>query len=227
MLSNGFKTNESDKCIYYKTFDDAHVIICLYVDDLLIFGPNMDIINAAKMLLKNNFDMKDLGEANVILGMKISRTSNGIFVDQSHYIEKILKKYNYFDCKPASIPFDSSVHLFPTKDENDIYNQKEYASIIGSLRYAIDCTRPDIAYAVGVLARFTSKPNFEHWNAMTQLMRYLKRTVHYGLLYQRYPAVLEGYSDASWNTLSGDSLSTTGYVFTIGGGAISWKSKKQ
>ena len=187
----------------------------------------MDIINAAKMLLKNNFDMKDLGEANVILGMKISRTSNGIFVDQSHYIEKILKKYNYFDCKLASIPFDSSVHLFPTKDENDIYNQKEYASIIGSLRYAIDCTRPDIAYAVGVLARFTSKPNFEHWNAMTQLMRYLKRTVHYGLLYQRYPAVLEGYSDANWNTLSGDSSSTTGYVFTIGGGAISWKSKKQ
>ena len=70
------------------------------------------------------------------------------------------------------------MHLFPTKDENDIYNQKEYASIIGSLRYAIDCTRPDIAYVIGVLARFTSKPNFEHWNAMTQLMRYLKRTVH-------------------------------------------------
>ena len=124
MLSNGFKTNENDKCIYYKTFDDAHVIISLYVDDLLIFGPNMDIINAAKMLLKNNFDMKDLGELNVILGMKISITSNGIFVDQSHYIEKILKKYNYFDCKPASIPFDSNVHLFPTKDGNDIFNQK-------------------------------------------------------------------------------------------------------
>ena len=86
LLSNGFKTNKSDKCIYCKTFDDAHVIICLYVDDPLIFGPNMDIIKAAKMLLKNNFDMKDLGEANVILYMKISRTSNGIFVDQSHYI---------------------------------------------------------------------------------------------------------------------------------------------
>ena len=74
LLSNGFKTNENDKCIYYKTFEDVHVIIFLYVDDLLIFGHNMDIINVAKMLLKNNFDMKDLGEANVILGMKISRT---------------------------------------------------------------------------------------------------------------------------------------------------------
>ena len=138
-----------------------------------------------------------------------------------------MKKYNYLDCKPASIRFNSNVHLFPTKDENDIHNQKEYANIIGSLRYAIDCTRPDIADAVGVLAKFTSKPNFEHWNAMTQLMGYLKRTVHYGLLYQRYPAVFEGYSDVSWNTLLGDSLSTTSYVFTIGGGAISWKSKKQ
>ena len=171
--------------------------------------------------------MKDLGEANVILGIKISGTSNGIFVDQSHYIEKILKKYNYYDCKPAGIPFDFNVHLFPTKDENDIYNWKEFAIIIGSLRYATDCTKLDIAYVVGVLARFSSKPNFEHWNAMTQLMRYLKRTVHYGLLYQRYPVVVEGYSDASWNTLLGDSLPTTGYVFTLGGGAICWKSKKQ
>ena len=78
--------------IYYKAFDGAHVIICLYVDDLLIFGPNMDIINVTKMPLKNNFDMKDLGEANVILGMKNSRTLNGIFVDQSHYIEKKFEK---------------------------------------------------------------------------------------------------------------------------------------
>ena len=118
------------------------------------------------------------------------------------------------------------MHLFPTKDEKDIYNQKECAIVIGSLRYAIDCTRPDIGYVVGVLARFSSKPNFEHWNAMTQLMRYLKRTAHYGLLYQRYPIVVEGYSDASWNTLLGDSLFTTSYVFTFGGGAICWKSKK-
>ena len=107
--------------------------------------------------------MKDLGEANVILGMKISQTSNGIFVDQSHYIENFFEKYNYFDCKPTSIPFDSNVHLFPTKVENDIYNEKEYGSVIGSLRYATNCTRPNIAYVVGVLAIFISKPNIGHW----------------------------------------------------------------
>ena len=89
---NDFKTNESDKCIYYKSFNNAHVIICLYVDDLLIFGTNIDVINTTKIFLKNNFDIKNLGEANVILGMKITRISNGIFIDQSHYIEKILNK---------------------------------------------------------------------------------------------------------------------------------------
>jgi hypothetical protein len=152
LLSNDFKTNESDKCIYYKSFDDAHVIICFYVDDLLIFGSSIYIINTTKILLKNNFDMKDLEEANVILGMKITRISNGIFIDQSHYIEKILKKYKYFDYKPINTPCDPSVHLFPTKHENNIYNQKEQASIIGSHRYVIDCTTSDISYVVGVLA---------------------------------------------------------------------------
>ncbi|KAF3628205.1 Phospho-2-dehydro-3-deoxyheptonate aldolase 1, chloroplastic [Capsicum annuum] len=101
----------------------------------------------------------------------------------SQYVEKILKKYNFLDCKHVVTPFDSSVHLFPVESETNVINQKEYATIIGSLRYVTDCTRPDIAYAVGVLSRFTSKP--------------------------------------------GDSLSTTSYVFTLGGGVICWESKKQ
>ena len=106
--------------------------------------------------------MKDLGEANFILGIKITRTCEGIFLDQSHYVEKTLKKYNFHDCKHVATPFDSVVHLFPVESENDVINQKEYAIIIGSLRYVTVCTRLDIAYAVGVLDRFTSKPGNEH-----------------------------------------------------------------
>ncbi|TYJ98000.1 hypothetical protein E5676_scaffold487G00230 [Cucumis melo var. makuwa] len=82
---------------------------------------------------------------------------------------KILKKYNYFDSKPACTPYDSSVKLF--KNTGDSVNQSEYASIIGSLRYAADCTRSDIAYAVGLLRRFTSRPSLEHWNAIERVMR--------------------------------------------------------
>ncbi|PNX55775.1 hypothetical protein L195_g049405, partial [Trifolium pratense] len=175
-------------------------------DDLLIFGSNLSAVNSVKSLLCKNFDMKDLGEASVILGIKITRSEKGISLDQSHYVEKILKKYGYFNCKPANTPFDASVKLF--KNTGESVRQTEYASIIGSLR-------------------FTSRPSNEHWQAIKRVMGYLKKTMTHGLHYQRFPAVLEGYSDADWNTLSDDSKATSGYIFSIAGGAVSWKSKKQ
>ena len=92
MIENGFKTTECDKFIYHKSWNNSHVIICLYVDDLLIFGSNMNVIDEAKNVLRSHFDIKDLGEANFILGIKITRTCKRIFLDQSHYVEKILKK---------------------------------------------------------------------------------------------------------------------------------------
>ncbi|KAK2408198.1 hypothetical protein QL285_043729 [Trifolium repens] len=225
MVSNEFKLNESDKCIYYKTNGNICTIICLYVDDMLIFGSNLSAVNNVKSLLCNNFDMKDLGEASVILGIKITRSDKGISLDQSHYVEKILKKYDYFDRKEANTPCDASVKLF--KNTGESIRQSEYASIIGSLRYVTDCTRPDIAYAVGQLCRFTSRPGNEHWQAINRVMRYLKKTMNLGLHYQIFPAVLEGYNDADWNTLSDDSKATSGFIFSIAGGAVSWKSKKQ
>ncbi|KAA0057193.1 Retrovirus-related Pol polyprotein from transposon TNT 1-94 [Cucumis melo var. makuwa] len=162
--------------------------------------------------------MKDLGEADVILGIKSTRTENGIFLDQSHYIEKILKKYNYFESKPACTPYDSSVKLF--KNTGDSVNQSEYANIVGSLRYAADCTRPDITYAVELLCRFTSKPSLEYWNVIERVMRYLKKTQNLGLHYNKFSAVLEGYNDAVWNSLSDDSKAISGYIFNIVGGAV-------
>ncbi|KAL0558516.1 hypothetical protein IC582_003090 [Cucumis melo] len=194
------------------------IIICLYVDDMLIFGSNLHVINDVKSMLNANFDMEDLGEADVILGIKIIRIENGFFLDQSHYIEKSLKKYNYFDSKPPCTPYDSSVKLL--KNTGDSVNQSEYASIIGSLRYAADCTRPDIAYVVGLLCRFTSRPSLEHWNAMERVMRYLKKTQNLGLHYNKFPAVLEGYNDADLNSLLDESNATSGYIFNIAGGAV-------
>ena len=108
------------------------------MDDLLIFGSHIDAINKIKNLLRQNFDMKDLGVADLILETKITRTSDGIALDQSHYIEKLLRKYNYFDCKLVCSPYDPSVKLF--KNTGESIRQTEYASIIGSLRYVADCT---------------------------------------------------------------------------------------
>ena len=93
--------------------------------------------------------------------------------------------------------------------------------------YVINCTRPDIAYAVNKLSRFTNNPGKDHWKALVRVLRYLRYTLNYGLHYLRYLNVLEIYSDANWIFDTKDSKSTSGYVFTIGGGAISWKSSKQ
>ena len=89
MIENSYKLNECDKYIYSKSWNNLHVIISLYVDDMLIFGSNMHVINETKNILKSNFDIKDLGEANSILGMKIIKACDGIYLDQSHYVEKI------------------------------------------------------------------------------------------------------------------------------------------
>lgn len=226
VLSSGFVINQADKCLYSKF--DTHgkgVIICLYVDDMLIFGTDQDQVDETKAFLSSKFDMKDMGEADVILGIKIKRGNNGISISQSHYIEKILEKFNFKDCSPVSTPIDPNLKLLPNKGV--AVSQLEYSRAIGSLMYAMISTRPDIAYAVAKLSRFTSNPSSHHWQAMNRVFKYLKGTIDYGLTYTGFPSVIEGYSDASWITNMEDYSSTSGWVFLLGGGAISWASKKQ
>ena len=93
--------------------------------------------------------------------------------------------------------------------------------------YAMTCTRPDIAFAVGRLSRYTCNPSQLHWQAVYRILKYLKHTLDYGIHYTGYPSVLEGFTDASWITDRSDHASTSGWIFTLGGGAISWGSKKQ
>nr|GFA50173.1 hypothetical protein [Tanacetum cinerariifolium] len=107
VLSSGFHLNQSDKCVYRK-FDDSGngVIICLYVDDMLIFGTDQNQVDKTKKFLSSRFPMKDMGEVDVILGIKIKRENKGIVIIQSHYIEKILKKFNRENCFLVSTPMD-------------------------------------------------------------------------------------------------------------------------
>ncbi|GKB32562.1 zinc finger, CCHC-type containing protein [Tanacetum coccineum] len=106
------------------------------------------------------FSMKDMGEADVILGIKIKRENKGIVITQSHYIEKILKKFNRKDCSPVSTPMDPVEKLKPNTDKP--VDELEYSRAIGCLMYAMTSTRPDIAYAVDRLSRFTSNPSRQH-----------------------------------------------------------------
>ncbi|GKF56389.1 zinc finger, CCHC-type containing protein [Tanacetum coccineum] len=196
VLSNGYLLNQADKCVYSK-FDDSGkgVIICLYVDDMLIFGTNKDQVDLTKEFLSSRFSMKEMGEADVILGIKIIHASNEIAISQSHYIENVLKKFNYFDCTPMSTPMDTSEKLMLNNDK--VVSQLEYSRVIGCLMYAMTCTRPDIAFAVGKLSRYTSNLGTQHWQAIQRVLKYLKKTMDYSLTYTGYPSVLEGYTDAS------------------------------
>nr|KAJ0226697.1 hypothetical protein LSAT_V11C100011720 [Lactuca sativa] len=226
VLSNGFALNHADKCVYSKfdTFGKG-VMICLYVDDMLIFGTDLEEVDKTKKFLSSSFDMKDMGDSKVILGIRIRKGNNGISISQSHYIEKILKKFNFENCSSVSTPIDPSLKLLPNKGSP--VSQLEYSRAIGCLMYAMISTRPDIAYVVGRLSRYTSNPSSHRWQAVSRVFKYLKVTMNYGLTYIGYPSVLEGYSDASWINNLEDHSSTSGWVFLLGRGAFSWASKKQ
>ena len=150
VLSSGYLLNQADKCVYSK-FDESGkgVIICLYVDDMLIFGTDQNQVDLTKEFLSSRFSMKDMGEADVILGIRIKHEGKRISMSQSHYIEKVLKKFNCFDCTPVSTPMDTSEKLMPNTGK--AVSQLEYSRVIGCLMYAMTCTRPDIAFAVGKL----------------------------------------------------------------------------
>ncbi|CAM8974740.1 unnamed protein product [Rhodiola kirilowii] len=167
---------------------------------MLIFGTDQKQVDLAKDFLSSSFAMKDMGEEDVILGIRIKRENKGLALSQSHYVEKVLKKFNCLNCSSVSTPMDPSVKLIPNMGE--AVSQLEYSQVIGCLMYAMTSTRPDIAYA-------------------------LRGSMNYGLVYAGFPSVLEGYTDASWITNLEDHSSTSGWVFLLGGGAISWASKKQ
>ncbi|GJS57367.1 zinc finger, CCHC-type containing protein [Tanacetum coccineum] len=162
---------------------------------LYLIEGTKDEVDLTKEFLSSRFSMKDMGEVDVILGIRIKHESNGIAISKSHYIKKVLTKFNYFDCTPVSTPMDTSEKVMPNNGQ--AVSQLEYSRVIDCLMYVMTCTRPDIAFAVGKLRRYTSNP------------------------------VLEGYTDASWISNSEDNSSTNDWVFLLGGGVISWASKKQ
>ena len=128
MITNGFKINECDKCVYVKDTENGYVILCLYVDDMLIVGSNERMIKSTKDMLKSRFDMKDMGLADVILGIKITRTSEGLVLDQTHYVDNILEKFDKDGSGISRTPVDMTLHL--SKNKGESVSQLEYSRVI-------------------------------------------------------------------------------------------------
>jgi len=143
--------------VYSKSKNGECVIIGLYVDDMIIFGTCMDIVSRTKLFVGSNFEMKDIGVANVILDVRIIRKGDSILLSQEQYIEKLLRKFGYYDFKPVSIPYDANSKLM--KNRGLYVSQPQYAQIIGSLLHLMSFSRPDISYEVGRLSKYTQCPN--------------------------------------------------------------------
>jgi hypothetical protein len=139
-------------------------------------------------------------------------------------VEKVLSHFVYKDSKPSPTPYDPGLVL--RKNKRIGRGQLRYSQMIRTLMYLTSATRPDILFAVSKLSRFTSNPGDDHWRALERVMHYLVGTMDYGIHYSRYPAVLEGYNDANWISDVDELYAMSGYVFTLGSAAVSWRSCK-
>ncbi|GJR08587.1 retrovirus-related pol polyprotein from transposon TNT 1-94 [Tanacetum coccineum] len=235
IIGLGYNRLHADPCAYFKRFgNNDFVILLLYVDDMLVACPNKDRISKLKALLTREFEMKDLGPANKILGMQIhrDRVSRKIWLSQKSYVKKILQRFNMQDCKPISTPFPTNIKLSskmsPSSEKERMeMSRVSYASAVGGLMFAMICTRPDIAHAVGVVSWYMAKPGKKHWEAVKKILRYIKGTSDVALCYGESGLTVKGYVDSDYAGDLDGSKSTTGYVFTLSGGTVSWVPKLQ
>lgn len=223
----GFKPLSADLSVFVRD----HVFIAVYVDDLLIFGPLKKEIQEIKDRLSERFKMTDIGPVAYYLGMEITRDrpNRTIYLSQAGYIDKVIRNFDLSGLSPVKTPMDPQEH-FEKSDEGyeaTEYLRKWYQSAVGSLMYAMLGTRPDLAYAVSVVSRYSSNPNDKHQKAVKRIFRYLNGTVDLTLTYRGDLMPLNGYTDADWAGDRDTRRSTSGFTFNIGSGALSWQSKRQ
>src|SRR5215813_12907703 len=232
--SYNFEQNVDEPCVYKHVIDGKVVFLVLYVNDILLIGNDVKILSDVKTRLANQFQMKDLGEASYVLRIQIlqDRKKRLLAMSQASYIDKILVRFGMQNSKKGNFPFRHEIHLSKEQSPKTPQAVEEmrhipYASAVGSLMYAMLCTRPDICFAVGVVSRFQSNPGLDHWVAVKYILKYLWRTRNYMLVYSSKDMVLRGYTDSDFQIDVDSRKSTSGSVFTLGGGAIVWRSIKQ
>ncbi|GAU15418.1 hypothetical protein TSUD_44550 [Trifolium subterraneum] len=227
----GFNKCVTEHGVYVKNCaEKGTIILCLYVDDLLITGSNEAHIREFKVDMMREFEMTDLGHISYFLGIEFQRTSEGLILHQKKYASEILKRFEMDQCNPALTPSEPRLQLSRETEEKDV-DSNEYRRLIGSLRYLCN-TRPDIAYSVGIVSRYMERPKTSHLSAAkrSRILRYIKGTMDYGIVFNKpdkKSIELIGYTDSNWCGDKDDRKSTAGYVFLYGGAPISWCSRKE
>jgi hypothetical protein len=211
-----------------------YIGVCWVYVDLNIIGTQRDIDEACNHL-KTEFEVKDLDKTKFCLGLQLEHLPTGIFVHQSAYIQKVLEKFNIDKSYPNKTPMivrslEMEIDQFRSRDEGEVIlgPQVPYLSAIGALMYLANCTRPDIAFAVNLLARYSAAPTKRHWTGVKCILRYLNDTRDLGLFYKRCSnSNIIGYTNAGYLSDPHNGRSHTGFVFLYNETYISWKSFKQ
>jgi hypothetical protein len=194
LLSVGFSISVADPCVFYRLGNNP-VWLFIHVDDIAVFGKDISTF-------KSEFDMKDMGKADLLLEIKVLHEPTAIVLSQLHYVNSLLALYGMSACRPVATPFVPNTQLDrATTEEVDRFNLLgvNYRSAVGALSYLSSATRPDIAHAVSQLLQFLEAPGITHWEAFTHVLRYLAGTADHALVYHRgNSSPLEGYTDADW-----------------------------
>ena len=226
----GLKQSFVDPCVYFTA--DLSIIIGIYVDDFLIVYRDQGALDRLKEMLMLTFKMKDMGKARGCIGIRINQMEGRVELDQTIYVGEVLRRFGMVDCKSVKTPCDSSFKL--SKDmpnEDDVSSPLPFQEAVGCLLFIAQATRPDISFAVGSVSRFNHCYTAAHWGAVKRIMRYLKGTLGYKLVYssdrRQGTSPCVGFLDADWGSDVDTRRSVTGYVFNLYGSAIAWKSTMQ
>ena len=226
----GFYSSQSDPCLYLHS--DRKLMVLVYVDDITIVSNSQEQIKWFKTRFAETFKIKDMGELTRILGMEIvrDRQNRTIQLKQSAYIKKLLKALDMEQdkhCK-SKIPLNGYDFISPASDDEIRVDKTEYQRVIGMLIHLMVYSRPDISFALGKLSQYMSDPAVRHSHGVKGLLRYIRSTAELGITYKGGSEIqLIGYSDADYAADKSDRKSTMGQVFMLGGGPISWSSRKQ
>lgn len=176
----GFVRCPYEHAIYTKEIGEDRLIIGVYVDDLLVTGTKVSIIEEFKDQMSNRFEMSNLGKLSYYLGIEVEQEKNYIELRQTYYAKKILEKAGMLKCNPIKYPMDPKESI--SKDEGGkLVDTTEFKSIVGGLRYLVH-TRSDISYSVGIISRYIEKPTVMHQHVAKRILRYIRGTLEYGLV---------------------------------------------
>ena len=216
-------------------FNKHGLYMTIYVDDINIYGKEEKKIDQIATALSHRFEVTDLGDCTFYLGMHVTRDEGGaVYLHQASFVQQILNRFDLNNIKTVKTPEDPSKKLQAEKGStSDADFRKKYQAMVGSLMYLMTVSRPDIAHSVGVVSRYSANPSDDHMAAVVRIYAYLKSTMTLGLRYSpQIPGStlslsLSAFADSDWGGCPDTTRSTTGWLFMLNGGPISWSSKRQ